>query len=83
LQYAHSVGIAQYLLCLLVVDIANIVQGNKELEWIFVVGFSGPPSYLLFDLVLALLSVAAAKVVSPSYLMVDADPTRITLVLTS
>jgi len=55
----HAVCVAQNFVGLLVVDIANVVERNEELKWVFRVDFSNSTLNLLLDFVLPLLPVTS------------------------
>jgi len=57
-QTYYAVCISQDFLRLLVIDIADVIERDEELERIFRVNLTSAALYLLLDLVLPLLSVA-------------------------
>lgn len=59
LENTHAVGVTQNLLCFLVVGISNIGDGNKELERIFIVGFSNASLDILLNLCLSLFPMTS------------------------
>lgn len=64
LQDTHPVGVPKDLLGLFVVYIADVREGDEELERVFGVGFTDAALDLFLDLCFALLAVAAEEGVS-------------------
>ncbi|KJR80875.1 uncharacterized protein SPSK_04850 [Sporothrix schenckii 1099-18] len=58
LEDAHAVGVAENLVGLLVIDIANVMERDKQLKGVVGVGLANTALDLLLDLGLALLAVA-------------------------
>ncbi|CRK36922.1 hypothetical protein BN1708_007250 [Verticillium longisporum] len=64
LEDTHAKGVSENLLSLLVVDVADVVQGDEGFEGVHVVGLTDAALHLFLDLVLSLLSVTALRPVS-------------------
>lgn len=64
MQDTHPVGVSKDFLGLFVVDIADVCEGDEELERVLGVGFTNAALDLFLDLCFALLAVATEKRVS-------------------
>lgn len=58
MQDTHPVGVSEDLLSLFIVDIADVREGDEELEWVFGVGFPDAALDFLLDLGFTFLAVA-------------------------